>query len=207
VSWRARGGLRLQGGTSTGRQVQDNCRVLVDNPSPRNCHVAFPFQTNVRGSASYVVPWVDVLVSTIFQYRPGVQRSANLSIACPGFVCPSDVFQWAPGSVSDATGLPRTTITGFSQSLNNNSFNVLDTGTLYGEGYTTFDFKLAKVVRFAGTRTNIGFDIYNAFNSDAAIGYQNTYPGGNFNGQFVAWGAPTSIVTPRFARISLQFDF
>jgi hypothetical protein len=209
VNFRARGGFRLQGGTSTGRQVTDDCAVQVDDPSQRNCHVALPFQTNVRGSASYVVPYVDVLLSTIFQYRPGVQRSANLTIACPGGICPADVFQWDPQSVT-TTGapagstVPRTTLLNNAQNLN---VNLLDTGTLYGEGYTAFDIKVAKVLRFGRTRTNVGLDIYNAFNSDAATGYMNSYPGGNFAGQTLPWGTPTGIVSPRFARFSVQFDW
>ena len=86
--------------------------------------------------------------------------------------------------------------------------NLLDSGTLYGEGYTTFDIKVAKVLRFGQTRTNVGLDIYNAFNSDAATGYANTYPQQNVAGAgLMPWGTVTSIVSPRFARFSVQFDF
>jgi hypothetical protein len=206
VNWRARGGFRLQGGTSTGRQVTDVCEIRVDDPSQRNCHVALPFQTNVRGSVSYVIPKVDVLVSSIFQHRPGVQRSANLTITCPGSICPSDVFQWEANQTTVVNGavVPRTAI---SNNAANLTVNLLDEGQLYGEGYTTFDIKLAKVLRFGRTRTNVGLDIYNAFNSDAAVGYMNSYPGGNFAGQTLPWGTVTSVVSPRFARFSVQFDF
>jgi hypothetical protein len=210
VNWRAPGGLRLQGGTSTGRQVTDDCANAVDDPNQRNCHVALPFQTNVRGSASYVIPKVDVLLSTIFQYRPGVQRSANYTITCPGGVCPADVFQWDPQSVTTTGAAPGTTVprTNLLNSAPSLTVNLLDTGTLYGEGYTTFDIKVAKVLRFGRTRTNIGLDVYNAFNSDAATGYANSYPTQNVAGfGQVPWGTVTNIVTPRFARVSLQFDF
>ena len=220
VNYRMRGGFRLQGGTSTGRQVTDDCENRVDDPSrsagffpavlQQGCHLVQPFQTNVRGSASYVVPKVDVLLSTIFQYRPGVQRSANYTITCPGGICPADVFQWDPQSVT-ATGapagqtVPRTTLVNNANTL---TVNLLPEGSLFGEGYTTFDIKVAKVLRFGRTRTNVGLDIYNAFNSDAATAYANTYPQQNIAGAgLMPWGTVTQIVSPRFARFSVQFDF
>ena len=130
-------------------------------------------------SVSYVVPKVDVLLSTIFQYRPGVERSANYTITCPGGVCPADVFQWESPDTRSVSGqaVPRTALANNAPTL---TVNLLDEGQLYGEGYTTFDIKVAKVLRFGTTRTNLGVDIYNAFNSDAAIGYVNTYPQQNF---------------------------
>ncbi len=84
---RARGGLRMSAGTSTGRSNRDTCYSTLDGPSvkgrdgndPRvGCRPIRPFQTNVRANASYTIPWVDVLASAIFQYRPGAERSANL---------------------------------------------------------------------------------------------------------------------------------
>ena len=46
----------------------------------------------------------------------------------------------------------------------------------YGEGIRLFDIKFAKNIRFASKRLNIGVDVYNVFNSDAALGYCTTYP-------------------------------
>src|SRR5581483_1993178 len=77
VMVRAAGTLRFQGGTSTGRTVTDTCSVLVDNPSPRGCHVEAPFQTNVRAVGSYVVPKIGVNVSGVYQYKPGVPLAAT----------------------------------------------------------------------------------------------------------------------------------
>src|SRR5262249_55248798 len=62
-------------GTSTGRAVLDDCAVatkynqvntvtnLAAGPDPRGCHSVDPFQTTVRGLATYIVPRIDVLVS------------------------------------------------------------------------------------------------------------------------------------------------
>ena len=46
--------------------------------------------------------------------------------------------------------------------------NLLNAGELYGEGLRLWDLKFAKNIRFAGKRVNLGVDIYNLFNSDAA---------------------------------------
>ena len=62
VNARLSGGLTLQGGTSTGRVVNDTCDLVIDNPSQYNCHKAFPFQTEIRGLAIYTVPKINVQV-------------------------------------------------------------------------------------------------------------------------------------------------
>src|SRR4030095_921497 len=66
---RLRQGLTVQFGTQTGRSVVDTCATSknIDGGGVikdlRNCRDADPFQTTIRGLASYTVPWVDVLVS------------------------------------------------------------------------------------------------------------------------------------------------
>ena len=74
VSLRAWRGLRVSGGTSTGRAVRDTCFTSIDTPNVRGrdenyqCHNRPEFTTNVRGSASYVVPrsicWSARFIST-----------------------------------------------------------------------------------------------------------------------------------------------
>jgi hypothetical protein len=174
-----------------------------------------PYQrwdTNVRGSASYTIPKADVLVSTVFQWRPGVERSANLDV-------PREMALWEPASASRATQpctgqqagqvgcfVPQgTTITATTYRV-----NLLDPGDLYGEGYAIFDLKLAKNIRFAGKRLNVGVDIYNLFNNDAIRAYESTYTLDNPATPAVEvnnWGNPTTLLSPRFARLTMQFDF
>ena len=61
-------------GTSTGRVQRDTCFARLDAPDVRGregseylagCRTITPFQTIVKGSASYTVPWVDVLVGVV----------------------------------------------------------------------------------------------------------------------------------------------
>jgi hypothetical protein len=75
-------GLTFQGGTSTGREVEDDCATgpNIDSPNPRNCRVVMPFKTTFRGSASYTVPKVDVLVSSIVRLQPAPQLSAGYNV-------------------------------------------------------------------------------------------------------------------------------
>src|SRR5688572_4049401 len=79
---RTRWGLTFSGGTSTGRSVQDDCAttVLIDSPDPRNCRDVDPFQTTLRGLASYTIPKIDVLVSGTLRSQPEVERSASWQI-------------------------------------------------------------------------------------------------------------------------------
>ena len=88
LNLRTQGGLTLQGGTSTGQNVADNCDVRENLPelsvgigaglvgsnvsmtSPY-CHVAYGWLTQLRGLGSYVIPKIDTQVSAVFQSKPG----------------------------------------------------------------------------------------------------------------------------------------
>ena len=66
---RRRGHLRDATGTSTdGGTIKDL----------RNCHDVDPFQTTIRGLASYTIPKVDVLVSGTVRSQPPIERSRQL---------------------------------------------------------------------------------------------------------------------------------
>jgi hypothetical protein len=208
---RARGGLRVSGGTSTGRRVANTCGLLVDDPPTgqqlregreRMCDAIRPFQTNVRGTASYTIPWVDVLASAVFTYRPGVSINANYQVLL-------SELQFQPGAVRYTSQLSTT-----STDTSTVTQNLISNDT-YGEGIRIVDFKLAKNIRFAGKRVNIGADVYNVFNSDAALGYCATFPNpslnvfgcGNATTGIQEWRSVNNITTPRYVRFQLQFDF
>ena len=86
---------------------------------------------------------------------------------------------------------------------------MLNVGELYGEGYTEFDLKLAKNLRFLNKRLNVGVDIYNLFNNDAIRTYQDNFDTVDNPATPVVeqWGQATGLLSPRFVRLSIQFDF
>jgi hypothetical protein len=221
VVMRARGGLRLSGGTSTGRAIRNTCDTNIDTPNVKGrvgnelhggCIDEAPFQTNVRGNVSYTIPWIDVLASGVFQYRPGVQRSATMAVS-------SNDVVWEPAD-ADRTGTQFFTGVG-AATTPTASVNLLDNEDLFGEGLRLFDLTFRKNVRFGGKRLSLGLDIYNLFNSDAALGYVNTYqvykqaddtwgpdnPATPNTVEVNDWGRVNAITNPRFARFSMTFDF
>jgi hypothetical protein len=214
--WRGPRGLRVNGGTSTGHPGRNTCETEVDAPNVKGrvgnelhggCNPVRPWQTRWNGSASFLVPKVDVLLSTVFQHQIGVERSANMTVD-------KSLIAWEPASASRATRactVNGAATTGCFNSLTPGStvVNLLDFSDLYGESNTVVDLKIAKVLRFGNRRLNVGADIYNLFNSDAIVQYNDTYipdnPATPQNEN--PWGTPTWLQGPRFARISIQFDF
>jgi hypothetical protein len=179
VNARLQGGLRVQGGTSTGRRVTDACELLIDNPSRRNCAVTLPFLTDLRGLASYTIPRVDVQVSATWQSRPGPEIAAN-------WVVPSAV-------VAQTLGRP------LSGGAANVTVNVLNPGQMYGDRVSQLDFRVAKILRFGRTRTNVGIDLYNVTNSSVPLTYNNTFG--------TTWLRPTAFMPARFAKVTGQINF
>jgi Carboxypeptidase regulatory-like domain len=214
--WRAPGGVRVSGGTSTGRSNRNTCFTDGEDPNVKGregndpaCIVHNNLTTNVRANGSYTIPWVDVLMGVVFQYRPGTGRSANLTV-------PSTAVTWVNAA---RTGTQFNTGGGTSGT---NTVNLLDIGDLYGEGMRLTDLTFAKNFRFKGKRVNVGVNVYNLFNSDAATSYNDNFFAwyDATTGQWSTednpsttafeqntWGRVTGITTPRFARLQIQFDF
>src|SRR5688572_6533732 len=188
----------MQGGTSTGRRLEDVCAIKAALPeygtgpqganesitagSPVNpyCRTVEPYQTDIRGLATYTIPRLDVQVSGTWRSNPGSDLAANFT-------------------VTNAVALP---------SLNRNlsdgnvTVNLLEPFTLFAERQNVIDFRIAKIFRYGRTRSQIGVDIYNALNNDFATSQTQT-----FSTTSTAWLRPTAIIPARYAKISAQFDF
>jgi hypothetical protein len=81
------------------------------------------------------------------------------------------------------------------------SVNLLAPATMWGARRNNIDLRLAKILRFGSTRTQVGVDVFNVLNADTVTNYNFGFvPGGS-------WLTPTAIVPARYARISAQFDF
>ena len=194
---RLQNGASFQGGLSTGRTLTDNCEVIAQVPEALlgassfavananvwlpdlYCHLESPFLTQFKGLGAYTIPKIDVQFSATFQSKPGAQLTANNNVA----------------SAVAAASLGRP----LSGGTANVAVNIVEPGSLYGDRINQMDFRVAKIFRMRGTRTQLGLDLYNAFNSSAIQTYNQTYG--------VRWLTPTLVLPARFAKVSMQFDF
>ena len=198
VNARLENGLQLQGGTSTGRGVRDECEIwaalpeLVGSEQVSACRVVEPFQTQFRGMASYTVPRIDVQVSGTFQFKPGTGGIGGNSSASNGGSLDANWF--APANVI-VPALGRPLLAG----ARGQTLNLTLPGQLYGNRINQVDLRVAKILRLGGTRTQVGFDLYNLFNSNPALSWRQTFG--------TTYLRPASILMPRFVRFNATVDF
>jgi hypothetical protein len=183
VNARPRNGLLVQGGVSTGRTSTDNCAVLAALPESNPtglpyCHVDTPFLSRWAGLASYTIPRIAVQVAATVQSLPGPQILANY-VATNAVVAPS-LGRSLSGGAANVT------------------VNIVAPGTLYGDRLNQLDLRIGKMLEFAGARASLNLDLYNALNANTVLTLNNNY---------ASWLTPQTILSARFARIGVQFDF
>jgi hypothetical protein len=207
INARLRNGITMQGGTSTGRRLQDNCAVRAKLPEAYSwpqtvatqsarvtslasaardgglqnpyCRVVEPFLTSFRGLATYIIPKVDIQVSGTWRSDPGDDLRADYV-------------------VTNAVAAPSL---GRNLSSGNVTVNLIPPGTLYGDRRNNIDLRVAKIFYFGRTRSQLGFDVYNLTNTDAIATYNNSFvPGG-------AWLIPNTIQPARYLRLNATIDF
>ena len=205
VNARVRQGLTLQIGANTGRTREDSCATatLIDTPDWRtagppvfgmgtNCRSNPPYQTTVRGLATYTIPRIDVLVSATIRSQPPLARTANWPV--PNSVVQQRLGRLPPG----ATPFGNTTVALFD-----------DDHRLYADSRRTqLDMRFAKIVRFGRTRADFGVDLENLLNTNYATFYDNTYQYSVDNAAMGGtWDNPTAIYVPRFVRLNFTVSF
>jgi hypothetical protein len=213
VSARTRWGLTVQGGTSTGRGVNDTCDTLdarfgrpmtptigavgatgiVDGQA--SCDTAEPWLTSGRGLASYTVPKIDVMVSGIFRSQANAQPGA--AVGTNGASRPA-TYRMTAAQFLAATGRP------LAPGLATQDVDLLLPGSVYGDRINVVDMRFAKVLRFGRYRANVGMDLYNLLNADTPTTYETVYDPAT-NG--ARWMQPTAVLLPRFMRFNVQVDF
>ena len=188
---RLQNGIYLFGGVSTGRLVRDDCPIVEKLPETLHdffgntrlfffaarpvelCHRNDGFATQVKGAGAYLIPAIDVQVSAAFQSYPGPMIAGNYNSFGTGTL--GRPFGFGPFR----------------------AFQIVESGH-YGERLNQFDFRLSKILRFGGTRTQVNFDFYNLFNSNAVLTENQAYD---------FFRTPTSILQARFFKLGVQFDF
>jgi hypothetical protein len=207
VNARLRNGFNLQGGTSTGRGVRDNCEITAKVPElllsgfpatwqqASACHVTEPWLTQIRGLAAYVIPRVDVQLAASFQFKPGTLGLGGNDSA-------------SNGNSVNANYVVTSGVAGIPLLNNQQSVNLLTPGQLYGDYVRQVDLRFGKNLRFGRTRTLVALDVYNLFNENPGLTYQQAFaPGSATQPPGATWYTPTTLLMPRFVRFNVTFDF
>jgi len=199
ITSRMHNGFVFQGGTSTGRGVTDYCTLAgnmpeILNPALTNaannlattaylptsaCHVAENWLTQFRGLASYQIPKIDVLFSATVQSTPNASTG------------PTDTTVGTNGTSLTASYSPTPAAT----------YNLIQPGTFFGPRINLVNLRAAKVLTFGRTKATAGVDLFNLFNSNTGLAFNQVYGTGSNYLQ------PTSIQTPRFVRLNVTVDF
>jgi hypothetical protein len=190
-----RGGF-VSGGVSIGREVTDICAVAgqasvtyaavagvlassagtiaatVATPSTLYCHVQPPYQADVKGLASYPLPWLGLTASATLQNRPGPQITASYTVTAAQV----QNLGRALGTSTATTAL-------------------IAPGTLYGDRVTQLDVRFGKTFRVQHSRIQASVDLFNVLNSSAILSQNNTFgpawqtPTNILQGRLIKFGA------------------
>jgi hypothetical protein len=192
-------GLTINAGLSTGVQSQNSCEVTAKVPeagvptavypaattliNTPFCDQQDPWLTSAKVTTTYLVPKIGVQVSALFFSNPGPSLQAQKV--------------YLNNDVKGSLGRD------LSANAPNVTLNLIAPNAYVGDRRNQLDLRFTK--RFTVNRTRIGanFELYNATNSNAVLTEGTTYVSSAVNG----WRVPTTILTPRFIKLSMQLDF
>jgi hypothetical protein len=198
VSVRGSHGFRFSGGTSTGKVVNDWCDIRAAVPETTiagvalllnpYCHQESPVQTSVRGLATYTIPRIDVLVSSVFQDKVNVGTDQLGSLAANFTLTAAD-----QAAAAAQIGRPLTTTGALT-------VNLIAPGQSYGNRVRQLDLSAKKMIRFGRQRLTAGVDFYNLLNNNVTLLFNST-----FVANVPGWLSPTSYMNPRVVRLNTEF--
>ena len=201
VNARLRRGLFVNGGVASGDIHANECAARIDNTSQRVgsatldnfCDTHTGWLTAIKASGSYTLPWQDIQLGAVLQNLPGQQILAA----------------WNFTSVEARPSLGRA-LTGASS----RTLNLIEPGTMYTPRRTQVDLRLGKTFRLKDSRRlQTMVDIFNAFNSNAAVGAtsQAGEPPPAINTTYsptsTEWLKPFNILQGRYLKLGAQFSF
>jgi hypothetical protein len=194
-------GVTLSGGTSTGKVVNDWCdlRAAVPENFALNpyCHQESPVQTSFNGLVTYIIPKVDVLLSSVYRDRVILNGTPNnASTDQLGGSLPANFTFTA----TDATGQAIAaqigrTLTGGPFTVNANT-----PGTFYPGRNRQLDLTFKKIVRIGSQRLTGGLDIYNVMNENTILFYNTTFIPG-----VTGYLTPFAYMNPRVFRLAAEY--
>jgi hypothetical protein len=206
-------GILLQGGTSIGRTLVNECdlaratpnvlfrgtgleriptdycdKITVSSVSTGSVlgGSTTPWQAQIKLLGSYLLPF-KIQASAAYQTFPGPQRTANVTF-------PSSVVTPAVNAVAGRGPSQTTSVL----------INVLDPGTVFADRLHQLDFRASKLLTFGRTlRFRANLDIYNMLNNNKGLNYPTAFNPANPN----AWIAPGVVMPARLFKMSFQADF
>jgi Carboxypeptidase regulatory-like domain len=216
VNARLRSDLFVTGGFATGNTHHNMCDAYVDNPdtqygivssaattlppTPGNgttfqyCEANTSWLTQAKLTGSYTLPWQEIQIGGVLQNLPGQQILAYWNI-----------------TQTDQTTLGRPLSGGANTSR---TIPLIKPGTMYTPRRTQVDLRFGKTVRLGGTkRVQLMADVFNAFNSNAAVGATSNAgePPAAINTTYsptsTSWLKPLNILQARYVKFGAQFNF
>jgi hypothetical protein len=157
------------------------------------CRIETGFLPQYKALGNYLVPKVGVSISATFTSKPGYNGNSFATPVTNG----AFAANW---TVSNAVIQP---ILGrpLSGSAPNITVNLIEPHSLLGARINELDLRVQKVLRLGRSRANLGVDFYNLLNAAPPLSYNQAFiPNG-------AWMTPTSVLSARFAKLSMQLDF
>ena len=181
---RPRSGLLLQGGISAGKTTRDSCDILrklpETNPTNPYCHTETPFLNQIKLLSSYTIPRIDVQIGGTFQSFDAPQNGIIANVVATNAAIAPSLGRTLSGGAANVT------------------VNLIDPFSVYGDRVNQLDLRVGKLLRVGTTRTRLALDFFNALNAAPVM---------TENQNYAAFRRPTSIMTARFAKVTMQFDF
>jgi hypothetical protein len=201
VTFNVRGthGFTFSGGTSTGKVVNDYCDIRAKVPEATigantnlllnpYCHQESPFQTQFRGLATYMIPHIDVVLSTVYQDKTNVGTDQLVSLSANYTMTATDL-----AAAATQLGRPLTAVTP-------PTINLTAPGTLYSDRVRQLDLSAKKIIHISSRRLTVGVDLYNLLNNNVTLAFNQA-----FSATSTGWLTPTTYMNPRVVRLNAEF--
>ena len=172
VDGRLPNGAFFGGSVTTEKTQTDTCEV--DNPNDlRHCDFPRAYQSFYKVHGAYPLPG-GVMFSGFLQGMPGPEQTANFNVT----------------TLPDGSRL-----TGGQRIV----LDLIAPETLFLPRQTNLDVRFSRQFNVGGTSILPLIDIYNIFNANTILGWNNTYG--------PVWQRPNRIMRPRFARIGMEIEW
>jgi hypothetical protein len=213
---RLRSDLFITGGVATGNTHFNVCDAFVDNPQTglglsvaaavagtppvpgtgsvfSYCDFDTSWLTQAKATGTYTLPWQQIQIGGVLQNLPGQQITA----------------QWNITQADAAAGTLGRALSGGANT--SRVVPLIKPGTMYSPRRTQIDLRLSKSVHLRGSqKLQVMADIFNAFNSNAAVGATSNAgePPAAINTTYgSAWLKPLNILQARYMKFGAQLTF